>query len=122
MTPINFTSFLFSLLLVDMRYSLERSHNHAEAPTMLPAWLHDIFYRPQPYQYKRIRDQGVGGRWFYHSKQKKLIKMEADEAFRMRYTVLLVIAVFFIAACGAAWYLMSRLYRHYLGGSRTTWW
>lgn len=114
MTPVNFVVFLFSLLLVDLRYSLMRSHSHAETSSRLPTWLHNLFYSPRPYQYMRVKGKDQEGRWYYHSKQKKLMRMEAEEAFQIRNTMLIVLAVVIAAASGTAWYLATRIYRHYL--------
>lgn len=104
-TPVIFVTFLFSLLLVDLRYSVERSrfhsHSRADTPTFLPAWLHRLIYRPQTPQY-------------YRTKQKKLMRMEAEEAFRMRNSMLLALALVAAAASGAVLYVATRLYRHFL--------
>ncbi|CAK7205633.1 hypothetical protein SEUCBS139899_008411 [Sporothrix eucalyptigena] len=141
MTPIIFVSFLFSLALVELRYSMLRSHHHDRPPHghshghnnatgtnnadanssgctrhRMPEWLHHIVYRRQPYHYVLVKDdsQPVGGAktttagstrstddgTYYHSMQRKLLKMETDEAFRIRTTVLFVMGV---TAVGSVW-------------------
>ncbi|KAF4462909.1 hypothetical protein FALBO_10270 [Fusarium albosuccineum] len=108
MTPINITVFLFSLLLVDLRYSLGRinlySDNGGRSSRWIPRWF------AQPYQHIGHTDHDAYGGWHYHSKQKKLMKMEAEEAFQMRSTVLVLLAVVGALGTTAAWYLTSRLY------------
>ena len=116
MTPVNFTSFLLSLALVDMHYTLARLHNHAEAPGRLPSWLHGLLFRPQPYRaaYAPGRGTRAGAapyEWHYHSNQRGLMEMEAADAFRIRTAVLVVLGVAVMGAAWAAWCLAGRLYR-----------
>lgn len=88
----------------------------------MPAWLHSLFYRRQPYHYVLVK--GADGQPadtdhsyttakttkasnkhdYYHSMQRKLLKMESDEAFRIRTTVLWVMG---FAAAGSAWMATS---------------
>lgn len=93
MTPVNLITFLISLYLVDCRFQSQREHVHdSRQQSRWPAWLHHFIFRPQPYSW-------VGGgpsppnegdkHWYYHTKQKKLMKMEAAAAFEMRRSVLL---------------------------------
>lgn len=111
MTPINFVTFLFSLLLVELHYTIKRSHNHNDGASRLPAWLHHLLYKPEPYQYVRKGNKSPqAGSWFYHSKQKKLMKMEAEEAFAMRNTVLLLLTVLVAAATGASCVFLRWVY------------
>ena len=103
MTPIILVSFLVSLAWVDFRYSLQRSQNHPDEPGPLPRWLLRILYRPSSYRYVKVAKTTAvrpenSNRWFYHSHQKKLMKMEADEAFQIRSVVLLVLAVLLVVA------------------------
>ncbi|KAF9765676.1 hypothetical protein IL306_002009 [Fusarium sp. DS 682] len=107
MTPINITVFLFSLLLVDLRHTAGRNSFYGpgnQQAKWVPRWL------LQPYQHIGHTDHDAHGRWHYHSKQKKLMKMEADEAFRMRSTMLVFLAVALALATSAVWFLTSRLY------------
>ncbi|KAH6649975.1 hypothetical protein F5144DRAFT_543072 [Chaetomium tenue] len=117
MTPLIFTTFLISLALVDLRHSALRAHYHADPNTntntnrqparrVLPPWLHRIVYRYQPHRYANSSprpaagpgsspgsmggssDGGGGGAGeYYHSKQRELMRMEAEEAFEMRGVV-----------------------------------
>lgn len=138
MTPVIFVSFLFSLAWVEFRYSLMRSHSHSETPSNLPRWLHRVVYREAPYRYVRIDAARSGGgssrptsprtssnggpsakasasasdcegsRWYYHSKQRKLMKMEVDDAFQIRSTVLMALGMLALVFTWAVW--------------RTAWW
>lgn len=117
MTPVIFVSFLFSLAWVDFRYSLMRSHSHSETPSRMPRWLHRLLYREAPYQYVRVDASGPnaitssekeeGKRWHYHTKQRKLMKMEVEDAFQIRGSVLVVLGL--VAALGtfATWRIGS---------------
>lgn len=118
MTPITFVTFLFSLLIVDMRYSITRAYGHPDRNSRLPPWLHQLIYRRQPYQQQGNGDQPPG-RWYYHSKQKKLMRMEASEAFEMHTSVMLVLAVTATAAAGVSGYVASRLYYAFLAPTWT---
>lgn len=107
MTPINITVFLVSLLLVDFRHTAGRNNFYAtgsEQARWMPQWL------LQPYHHIGHKDHDAHGRWHYHSNQKKLMKMEADEAFQMRSTVLLFLAVALALATSAVWLLTRSLY------------
>ncbi|KAF4488041.1 hypothetical protein FAGAP_11112 [Fusarium agapanthi] len=107
MTPVNITVFLFSLLLVDFRHTAGRNNFYGTGnwqAKWVPRWF------LQPYQHIGHRDHDAHGRWHYHSKQKQLMKMEADEAFQMRSTMLMFMAVALALATSAAWFLTSRLY------------
>lgn len=129
MTPVIFVSFLASLAWVEFRYSLMRSHSHSETPSSLPRWLHHIVYQEAPYRYVRVED-AVGSRpttprttsngttsagagesgsgWYYHSNQRKLMKMEVDDAFQIRGTVLMALGLLVLVFTWALW--------------RTGWW
>ncbi|CAN8099540.1 unnamed protein product [Discula destructiva] len=112
MTPLIFTSFVVSLVWVDFRYSLMRSHSHSDAPSRMPHWLHTIIYREAPYQYVRVdrsrpdtaaTAESDWKKYHYHSKQRKLMKMEAEDAFRIRGSVLVVLGVVTVAIPCVAW-------------------
>lgn len=113
MTPIMIVSFLVSLAWVDFRYSLIRSHNHSNMPSRMPRWLHQLLYREAPYQYVRVHPKSPGssptaetkeqGKWYYHSKQRKLMKMEVDDAFQIRGSVLTVLGLLAALATWAVW-------------------
>lgn len=123
-TPVAFISFLVSLVIVDLHYSHVRVRSHAQAPSRLPPWLHALLFRPRPYESLRVRrldlsssqqQQQQQGRteWHYHSNQRKLMEMEAAEAFEIRNTVLVVLALAAAGGTGATWYAASRLYHHW---------
>lgn len=120
MTPLNFVTFLFSLVLIDLRYTLMRSHNRSGGPSRLPDWLYAIIYREQPYESRPRRGAGRKAKnkneeqWHYHTMQKKLLKMEADEAFRFRNSFILLLG---LAAAGGAVgsvYLTQKLWRSWI--------
>lgn len=117
MTPIIFASFLISLLIVDLRYAAMRSHFHPEDySTRLPRWLHRILYRYQPYQYVRVGKDGKpttqhAYQGFYHSKQRKLMKMEVDDAFQIRGTVLFVLGILAMVVGWCFWRMATWVLR-----------
>jgi hypothetical protein len=95
MTPIIFVSFLVSLAWVDLRYSIRRSQDR-KSSSRLPGWLHHLLYR---------KTAPVGPHdGYYHSKQKKLAKMEMADAFEIRGTV---VAVLFVLSASASWGVWS---------------
>lgn len=111
-TPVIFVSFLASLAWVDFRYSLMRSHSHSESRSRMPGWLHQALYREAPYQYVRVDSnnpgtpgpgEGEGSRWYYHSKQRKLMKMEVEDAFQIRGSVLVILGLLAAVGTWAAW-------------------
>lgn len=105
MTPIIFVSFLISLTWVDYRYSVMRSQYHAENPSRLPPWLHRILYRYEPYRYVIVdeNNQPTNHPRYFHSKQRKLMKMEAVDAFEIRSTVLVVLGLLSLVCSWAVW-------------------
>ncbi|KAL1841506.1 hypothetical protein VTJ49DRAFT_6997 [Mycothermus thermophilus] len=126
MTPVIFISFLVSLALVDLRYSALRAHYHPDDQHRgrMPAWLHRIIYRYRPYRYQAVDDKGRpaertpmspssppgSGRQaedYYHSKQRKLMKMEAEEAFEMRGIVVVVLGLVSLGAVWAVWKVLA---------------
>ena len=106
MTPLIFVSFLVSLAWVDFRNTLRRSHFHSERPRRMPGWLYHVVYRQQktPVRVDGIRspDDDDGER-YYHSKQRKLMKMEVTDAFEVRSTVLIVLGLVAVALSWALW-------------------
>lgn len=116
MTPVIFISFLVSLAWVDLRYSIMRSHSHSdENSSRMPRWLHAILYCQSPYQYVRVdRSQSnsptTDAKWHYHTKQRKLMKMEAEDAFRIRGSVLVVMGLLAVAGPWAVWRLVWGLW------------
>ncbi|KAK4197764.1 hypothetical protein QBC40DRAFT_284987 [Triangularia verruculosa] len=124
MTPIIFTTFLISLFLVDTRNSALRRHYHAsDSKSRLPEWLHRILYRYKRYEYVAVDENGKPfpisnpqtpatspgqeKEDFYHSKQKKLMKMEVAEAFEMRNSVVVLFGVLGVVMLWGFWKLAS---------------
>lgn len=77
----------------------------------MPAWLHRHVYRRQPYHYVLVRADGhqqvsdkasADDGTYYHSMQRKLLKMESDEAFRIRTTVLFAMCAAVVSIAWAA--------------------
>lgn len=79
----------------------------------MPEWLHSFIYRRQPCQNVPVGDdsqhagaatvsstRSADNGTYYHSMQRKLLKMESEEAFRIRTTVLCIVIV---AALGSVW-------------------
>ncbi|KAM0282467.1 hypothetical protein ACHAQH_002981 [Verticillium albo-atrum] len=91
MTPIIFVSFLVSLAWVDLRYTILR-HGGRRSESRLPAWLHHLVYRPAEDGKPQARGGGQTTGGYYHSKQKKLAKMEMADAFEIRLHVAAVMA------------------------------
>ncbi|KAK0369704.1 hypothetical protein CLIM01_12941 [Colletotrichum limetticola] len=115
MTPIILVSFLLSLAWVDLTYTIRRSRNHGRQGWM-PSWLHSILYRRSQYRYAEAKDSKTTTptttpspkdekeEFYYHSKQKKLLRAEVDDAFQLRGQVLVVMAlVLFTASLAFAW-------------------
>ncbi|KAK3394826.1 hypothetical protein B0H63DRAFT_462090 [Podospora didyma] len=116
MTPVVFISFIVSLALVDFWYSVRRSQFHADGmgQGQIPNWLHRLIYRYQRYQYVVVDERGepisqeaATNRKFYHSKQRKLMRMEAADAFELRNSVLVVLAVISLGVAWAAWKVLG---------------
>ncbi len=116
MTPLLFTSFLISLLLVDIRNSALRAHYHAagQPSRLLPRWLHRLVYRYRPYRYDAAGAVGSPGspvspgsaegrEDYYHSKQRKLMRMEAEEAFEIRGGVVVALVVVGLGVLWVVW-------------------
>ncbi|KAK4681989.1 hypothetical protein QC764_112460 [Podospora pseudoanserina] len=120
MTPIIFTTFLISLFLVDTRNLALRRHYHAsDSESRMPEWLHRIVYRYKRYEYVAVDEKGKPfpiskhqtpavspgqeKEDFYHSKQKKLMKMEVAEAFEIRSIVVVLLGVLGAAFLWGSW-------------------
>ncbi|TDZ60818.1 hypothetical protein CTRI78_v004717 [Colletotrichum trifolii] len=122
MTPVIFVSFLLSLVYVDIRHTLKRSRNHGHGGGWMPGWLHNVVYRRSPYHYMAKESSTPSpkaspspkdeqGEWYYHSKQKKLMRMEVDDAFEMRGQVLVVLAIVSLATLWGLWVLSAWLWK-----------
>ncbi|KAI1262963.1 hypothetical protein F5Y18DRAFT_137861 [Xylariaceae sp. FL1019] len=128
MTPINFITFLVSLYLVDSHYRAQRErqhHNQNRSGSSRP-WLHRVLFRARsPYSW--VDDYGVTpahiaskptatkaentpgrievdrGHWFYHTKQKKLLRLEAADAFALRNSVFLGLCIVALVSLLTFW-------------------
>ncbi|KAI8960940.1 hypothetical protein F5Y11DRAFT_328253 [Daldinia sp. FL1419] len=121
MTPVHFVSFLLSLYLVDCHYHDKRIQEHSERYSqipawLLPSWLDRLLFSPHPYGWVDRKKQGAapnstgsGERWYYHTKQKKLMKMETVDAFEMQRTVLLGLGVVVLFAIWVFWRLSAEV-------------
>ncbi|KAK8874914.1 hypothetical protein PGQ11_005428 [Apiospora arundinis] len=113
MTPVNLISFILGLWLVDLKYRCQRGHNHSRTSSSSasssawysPAWLWKP-RREQPYDWvggagpTPVRKQNED-RFYYHTKQKKLMRMEAAEALQLRNRVIVgmvLVAMFVLLA------------------------
>jgi len=114
--PLTFVSFLISLFIIDSRNSNLRVHQHA-SPAPPPssffgrtkAFLHQLVFKPQPYAYVRSpypssekeKTKSVQAEepWHWHTKQRHMMKMEISDAFRVRNSVVVALAVIFTGLC-----------------------
>jgi len=103
--PLTFLSFILSLALIDNQNQATRAASHQERrPTQgrLSLFWRLLYGDEQgPYAYVRSPSEGAEGRdpavkgggekegWYFHTKQKKLMKMEASDAFRIHKRVAL---------------------------------
>jgi hypothetical protein len=99
MTAINFIAFLFSLVAVDIHYTLRRSATGATAPGIMPRWLHNILRPSEPYEN------------YYRTRQKQLMRMEAEEAFQLRNQTLVVLGILCVGFMAGTWYFAGRAYQ-----------
>ncbi|KAK0383111.1 hypothetical protein NLU13_9024 [Sarocladium strictum] len=102
MTAINFVAFLFSLVAVDIHYTLRRSAMGVPVPWLMPRWLHQLLRPQEPYEN------------YYHTKQKKLLRMEAEEAFQLRNRTLVFLGVSVMGGMGLAWYFTDKIYQRWV--------
>ncbi|KAK8087972.1 hypothetical protein PG997_002933 [Apiospora hydei] len=95
MTPINLISFVLGLWLVDLRYRCQREHAHSHSHSRPQQPSSSSYYLPAWLWWPRRPAEEP---FYYHSKQKKLMRMEASEAFKLRNSVLfgLVLAAMFV--------------------------
>lgn len=113
MTPINFVSFIVSLALVDIHYTQLRMQTQSRS--RLSNWSYNSLFRGQPYEDVRRRPSSAHEPWYYHSKQKKLMRMEAEEAFRLRRIVVIGLAVTTAAVTTGVLYSVKLLFSRFLG-------
>ncbi|KAI0859607.1 hypothetical protein F4860DRAFT_482560 [Xylaria cubensis] len=126
-TPITFVTFIISLYLIDNEYRAQRHQQHEadERP-----WLHRFLYRRRSSPYDRVGQSSLqsantthrhgaagtkseddvsrpakeaGDAWYYHTKQKKLFKLEAADAFALRDSVLFALCFLVVSVCWVLW-------------------
>lgn len=128
MTPLIFISFVVSLAIVDFRYSLRRSRYQTESSgnndnthrttTQTPSWLYQLVFKYRPYRYVAVSEttntqptaeEKSRSKWgtYYHTKQRKLLKMEAAVAFEIRSTVLALLGILSLGLFWGAWRVLS---------------
>ncbi|KAH8603153.1 hypothetical protein B0O99DRAFT_491003, partial [Bisporella sp. PMI_857] len=106
--PLTFISFLFSLALIDWKNNSTRTHYHpanAPPPTTIfgrvKTLFHFIIFKPSsasnPYAYVRVSEKAGGDNknsksWHWHTKQRKMMKAEFVDAFKIRKIVLALLA------------------------------
>ncbi|KAI1423958.1 hypothetical protein F5Y12DRAFT_499764 [Xylaria sp. FL1777] len=133
-TPINFITFLVSLYLVDSR---NRAQRHRQPDSKASGnngrtWLRRLLYSQpsSPYDWVdsyqerlslryEVRLQGedaapratkdTEGPWFYHTKQKKLFRAEAADAFALRNSVLFALGLLAVSVGWVLWRTMMWL-------------
>lgn len=115
MTPIIFVSFIVSLAWVDLRYSIQRSQNRSNPGR---GWLHHLIYRETSSSASqgnaRARSSGGPQDGHYHSKQKKLAKMEMADAFEIRGTVVAVLLMLSASISLGMWVAGSWAWRSFM--------
>ncbi|KAI0409743.1 hypothetical protein F4802DRAFT_593379 [Xylaria palmicola] len=142
-TPVNFVAFLVSLYLIDNYYRAQRYQQHGGRTNDGKGgrtWLHKFLYRrvSSPYEWvdgyrgqsspqpinstPRHNDEarrsaaGADGSWFYHTKQRKLLRAEVADAFALRNSVLFALGILAASTGWALWWAVAGL-AAYLRGS-----
>ncbi|KAI1107555.1 hypothetical protein F4804DRAFT_163565 [Jackrogersella minutella] len=111
MTPVYVVTFFLSLYFVDYQYNDKRIQEHSEKYSRLPYILDRTIFSPRPYRWVDRKNSGslssAGNeeRWYYHTKQKKLMKMEAADAFEIQRSVLLGLGTVILCGTLAVWRL-----------------
>ncbi|KAI0459427.1 hypothetical protein F5B21DRAFT_301346 [Xylaria acuta] len=130
-TPIYFVTFLLSLYLIDNQYRAQRHNQHeANKRPWLHRLLYQ--QRSSPYDWVEsyqgssspqsanttTHRHGAGTKnaddvsrstkeasdsWFYHTKQRKLLKMEAADAFALRDSVLFALCFLVVSVGWVLW-------------------
>ncbi|KAH8815481.1 hypothetical protein F5884DRAFT_772503 [Xylogone sp. PMI_703] len=123
--PLTFLSFLFSLALVDTQTQATRAasrHGRPPPDGRLSFFRRFLFGDDQvPYAYVRSPSEGDGaspggkdgkeGGWYFHSKQRKLMKMEVSDAFRIRKRVALGMILVSMVVALVNWVLLRYITR-----------
>ncbi|CAG8954372.1 hypothetical protein HYFRA_00005997 [Hymenoscyphus fraxineus] len=109
LAPLAFLSFILSLALIDSRNTYFRTSSQPPSRIQsVKGFFHALVFRRRegPYEYvgrERGGDGGVGvekkggkggnGEWYWHTKQRKMMKRELDDAFEIRNGVAVVLVV-----------------------------
>jgi hypothetical protein len=107
MTPVTLVSFLISLALVDARYAASRPtypHHQQHAPAHAHPSLEtgeSSPALPRPGGRRRNADQD-GSETYLHTRQRKMLRLEAEDAFRVRGAVVGVLGVMVLLGVWAA--------------------
>lgn len=123
-TPITFLSFLLSLCLIDS-YTTGRIGPQSQSPPTLRQQVtnvvHRMLFKQNPtYKYRsshvntkptgEIKGEKAevakkaGEHWYWHTHQRKLMRMEVDDAFRIRRWVMVVMCMTaFVFSAVALW-------------------
>ncbi|KFY13026.1 hypothetical protein V491_06553, partial [Pseudogymnoascus sp. VKM F-3775] len=108
--PLTFLSFLLSLFLIDTYSTSSRRRDHARHQA--GGWLSTLLWRPKaesPYAY--VGSPGKGGtegeseEWVWHTKQRKMLRMEIVDAFELRRWVMAALGVMVVVLGGAGWWV-----------------
>ncbi|RFU26173.1 hypothetical protein B7463_g10174, partial [Scytalidium lignicola] len=132
--PLTFLSFLFSLAIIDTQNQAARTASHrGQRPSDSGVGL-SLFWRllygdtHGPYAYVRSPAERSEGRdaaaaagkndggaekegWYFHTKQRKLMKMEVSDAFRIRKRVALGMILVSVVMAWLNWVLLRYVTR-----------
>ncbi|EPE28151.1 hypothetical protein GLAREA_04942 [Glarea lozoyensis ATCC 20868] len=98
--PLTFITFLVSLALVDSHNTALRSSSPPSTLCRIRNFLHGLVFKEKENPYERVRSPDAKGKrkgenegkeegekWYWHSKQRHMMKAEMDDAFRLRNSV-----------------------------------
>src|SRR5690606_25224532 len=81
---------VIALAVIDIYHSVLRTRYHpgTQQHGWLPGWLSRLIYSYQPHRYDDTSPVSSRHEGFYHSMQRSLMRLEAEEAFALRSVVL----------------------------------
>lgn len=100
----------------------QMTNPHQTGSGRTPSWLHRLLFKYRPYRYTppssptrdqnsshQINEEKYSGIWgtYYRTKQRKLMKMEAADAFEIRSTVLFVLGILGGCLAWGLWRVLS---------------
>ncbi|OBT69871.1 hypothetical protein VE03_00471 [Pseudogymnoascus sp. 23342-1-I1] len=113
--PLTFLSFLLSLFLIDTYSTSSRRRDRAPTPPSVKDALIALLWRPKPgspYAYVGGGGKSGGGgkggereEWVWHTKQRKMLRMEVVDAFELRRWVVVALGVVVVVLGGAGWWV-----------------